>query len=150
MSSPLILSWNRCRPALALAGMALLLATPPARARDNLANTIPSLYGGDGITLAPPTSGFSHAAHFTDEALVELNQLNSSITSNLGHVALSSTVAGYTFDMELGVPVRSTDSFGPILTERAETLGKYKVNVGCEYARVDSRKFKATTSTTSR
>jgi hypothetical protein len=129
------------RPALAVAGLALLLATPPAQARDNLANAIPALYGGDGITLAPPEMGFSHAAHFTDEALIELNELNSSITTNLGRVALSSTVAGYTFDMELGVPVRSSNSFGPILTERAETLGKYKLNLGCEYSRVDFKKF---------
>jgi hypothetical protein len=136
-----ILSWNRFRPALAVAGLALLLTASPAHARDNLVNAIPSLYGGDGITLAPPSSGFSHEAHFTAEALTELNQLNSSITTNLGHVALSSTVAGYTFDMELGVPVRSTNSFGPILTERAETLGKYKLNVGCEYSRVAFKKF---------
>ena len=43
--------------------------------------------------------------------------------------------------MELGVPVRSSDSFGPILTERAETIGKYNLNVGCEYARVDFKQF---------
>jgi hypothetical protein len=68
--------WSRFRAALAVTGVALLLTAPVARARDNLANAIPSLYGGDGITLAPPTSGFSHAAHFTDEALVELNELH--------------------------------------------------------------------------
>ena len=136
-----ILPWNRLGPALAVAGLALLLTASPAGARDNLVNAIPSLYGGDGITLAPPTSGQSHEAHFTAEALTELNELNSSITANLGHIALSSTVAGYTFDMELGVPVRSTNSFGPILTERAETLGKYKLNVGCEYSRVNFKKL---------
>jgi hypothetical protein len=137
-----MLLWRRFPAALAVASLAaFLLGTPGARAKDNLANAIPSLYGGDGITLAPPEMGFSHAAHFTDEALVELNELNSGITANLGRVALSSTVAGYTFDMELGVPVRSTDSFGPILSERAETLGKSKLNVGCEYARVAFKEF---------
>ena len=123
MSLIRILLCHGFRAALAVAGPALLLTTPAAHARDNLARTISSLYGGDGITLAPPTSGFSHAAHFTDEALTELNDLNSSIAATWPRGA---QLHGRRLHLRHGarVPVRSSNSFGPILTERAETLGR--------------------------
>ena len=41
-------------------------------------NLIPSLYGGDGILLEP-SDIFDHSAHFTEDSLVELNQLSQGI-----------------------------------------------------------------------
>ena len=121
-------------------GCALLAAlawAAPAPAED-LVDLLPSLYGGDGITLDTTSA---HNAHFNGASLTQLAQLNNEITANLGLLALNSTVGGYTFDMELGVPVRSSNSFGPILSERAETMGQWKLNFGCQANQVKFKKF---------
>src|SRR5262249_38891540 len=49
---------------------------------------------------------------------------------------LSSPASGftYTFDPTLGVFTRSTESFGPIFAERAETIGRNKFSVGFTYS----------------
>ena len=119
--------------------MVLLLAgfaVPTARAGD-LADLLGELYGGDGITLAPT----GHQAHFTGESLVELNTFSEDLTSALGGFAANSTVSSYTFDLELGVPVRTSDSLGPIVSERATTIGGRRVNVGFSYNRIDYKHF---------
>jgi hypothetical protein len=41
----------------------------------------------------------------------------------------------YTFDPSAGVFVRSSESFGPILTERADTIGRNKLSVGFTFQR---------------
>ncbi len=121
----------------------LLAALAPAGARaDDLSTLVTSLYGGDGIMLDTTTfNGTSHAPHFNSSSLEELNQLGSSLSSKLGFLALNSTAASFTFDFETGVPVRTTDSLGPILAERAETIGEHRLSVGFTYARVDYKYF---------
>src|SRR6266852_3970387 len=42
----------------------------------------------------------------------------------------------YTFDASAGVYVRSSQSFGPILSERADTIGGHKLSVGGTYQRI--------------
>ena len=64
--------------------------------------------------------------------------------AGLGIFAFNSTVSSYTFDLELGVPVRSTESLGPILSERATTLGARRLNVGFSYNRIDFKRFEGT------
>lgn len=121
--------------------LGLTLASPAfAGEAKHMEDVIPSLYTEDGVPGVQLQLG-GHQPHFTEGALVELNRLNEDITSTLGLLALNSTVSGYTFDMELGVPVRNTESFGPILSERAETLGQNRLNVGCQASRADFRKF---------
>jgi hypothetical protein len=124
--------------------LAVLVAVgdPATAAAGDLKNAIRDLYGGNGITLQPSPPGFpSHAPHFTTASLSGLESLGSSITSSITSVALPSTVSGFTFDIERGVPVRTTDSLGPLLAERAPTLGAGKLNVGFFYTRVDFKKF---------
>ena len=106
-----------------------------------LADVVTNLYGGQGILLQPPPQGFSHAAHFFASSLQGLDALNSSITSSLGFLAFNSTVTGFTFDIEQGVPVRTTESFGPLLAERASTVGAGKFNLGFTYTRIDFTRF---------
>lgn len=43
------------------------------------------------------------------------------------------TGVSFTFDRKLGVMTRSLESFGPILSDRAETLGGHKLAVGFTY-----------------
>jgi len=75
-----------------------------------------------------------HAAHFGSQpgAQATLTQLNRSIAAQLATFPLGSSSGGftYTFDPELGVFNRSTDSFGPIFAERALTAGKGKFSFG--------------------
>jgi hypothetical protein len=70
-----------------------------------------------------------------------LETLNTGLTSNLGFFAFNSTVAGFAFDIERGIPVRTTESLGPLLSERAPTLGAGKLNVAFAYTRLDFKRF---------
>ena len=106
-----------------------------------LSTLLTDLYGGDGILLATPPSGFNHSPHFSASSLDDLNSLSEELTSALGFFAFNSTVSSYTFDLERGVPVRTTDSLGPILSERATTLGARRLNVGFSYNRIDFKRF---------
>ena len=115
---------------------AWLGAAAPAPA--SLANLLPGLFDAD-IFLAPPGGNFpSHETHFVDEGSVlraTSARLNESLAIQLATFPFASSAGGftYTFDEELGVFTRSTDSFGPLYTERAQTLGKGKWNVGFTY-----------------
>ena len=48
---------------------------------------------------------------------------------------------GLSFDLERGIPIRTTESLGPLLTERATTLGARRLDVGLTYTRIDFTKF---------
>jgi hypothetical protein len=96
--------------------------------RRKLALLIPNLYGPTGLTLPNPT----HQAHFDSSFQQNFGPLNTAIASQLTSLPIPSPASGlvYTFDKTLGVYTRSARSFGPILAERAETIGKDKFAVG--------------------
>jgi hypothetical protein len=127
-------------PALILS---VSLFSPTALAAD-LENFITDLYGGDGITMAVDPGFFSHEAHFTADSLEALEALNSAITSAVGFSAFNSPASGVTFDLSTGIPVATEDSLGPLLTERASTIGKNRLNVAFSYTRVDFSRFEGT------
>ncbi len=102
----------------------------------NVADVVRDLYGGDGITLEDVGGPFSHTAHFTAASLESLDDLSSAINSSAGIFSFNSTVTGFTFDIERGVPVRTTESLGPLLAERAPTLGKNKLSFAFSYTRI--------------
>ncbi len=107
-----------------------------AQQKDKLADFLPGLYG-PGITLADPsTAGFpTHAAHFLKASQDSLRQFNTSLITQLTALPLSSPASGFTYmvDPNLGTMTRSAQSFGPILAERAETIGKKRLNIGFSY-----------------
>jgi hypothetical protein len=125
----------------ALFGVSLLLGIPYSAAaqsfnlRDLLTDFLRS-----GITLAPPPAGFpSHSAHFigaSSPQFLALQQFNTELGVQLSSFPLPSSAGGFTyqFDPALGVLTRASDSFGPIYAERADTLGKGKVNLGINYS----------------
>jgi hypothetical protein len=91
-----------------------------------------------GITLAPPPAGFSHSAHFIgadSPQFQALGQFNTDLAAQLSSFPLASSAGGFTykFDPALGILTRTTDSFGPIYAERADTIGSGKFNVGLNY-----------------
>lgn len=117
-------------------GFGLILAQSTSAKRLN--DVIPSLYGGDGITL----DNSFHRAHFpSDELTQDLNDLNSEISSALNLVTPGAAVASFTFDLEEAVFVQTTESLGPTVAERPQTIGKGKINFGATYTRLDFKRF---------
>jgi hypothetical protein len=119
---------------------ALFLAAADTRARD-LEDFLIDLYGGDGLSLVSNPIRPSDNEDFADESLQALDALGSVLASNLSVFSLNSAVPGYTFDLALGVPVRTTQSLGPLIAERAETLGARKLNLAFSYTRLDFKRF---------
>jgi hypothetical protein len=106
-----------------------------------LADFITDLYGGEGITL-PPAPGIpenvasAHVPHFTGEQqIAQLNALSNGLLSGVGVFALNSTVTGLSFDLSQGVPVTTQDSLGPLLAERATTVGDGRITFGFGYSK---------------
>jgi len=133
---------HRLKVVLMLLAVAAIGVSPKLAGAGGLQDTIKNLYGGDGILLAPPPpGGFSHAPHFQAASLQGLDRLSGALSSGLGVLALSSSVTGFTFDIERGVPVRTTESLGPLLAERAPTLGARKLNVAFSYTHLDFKRF---------
>jgi hypothetical protein len=98
---------------------------------------LPNLFGSQGLTLAN-SAAFPHYAHYIGTAQETLNQgVGTAIATQLATLPLISPSSGFTYkyDADSGVFVRSTTSFGPIYTERAETIGRGKLTFGISYQR---------------
>ena len=124
---------------VALAGVSLLCAGM-AQAQAKLALLIPDLYGPTGLkvdSLAVLPDGSTHTAHFNSSFQESFTPFNTAIATQLASVQIPSPASGFTyaFDSSLGVFKRSTESFGPILSDRAETIGHKKLSVGFHYQR---------------
>jgi hypothetical protein len=109
-----------------------------AQSSGKLALLIPTLYGPNGLFVdsdARLPDGSTHTAHFNSAFQTEFTQFNIALASQLAAVPLPSPASGftYTFDSATGVFQRSTESFGPILAERAETIGKRKFTFGVSF-----------------
>lgn len=123
---------------LAVAVATLVAGPAAAQSSDKLAFLIPTLYGPSGLVVdseARLPSGETHSAHFNSAFQTEFTQFNIALASQLAAVPLPSSASGFTYELDptLGVFQRSTQSFGPILAERAETIGKRKFSVGFSY-----------------
>ena len=129
-----------------LMGLFLLAFCIPGHAEHvsgDLADFITDLYGGEGI-FRPPAPDIpeniadAHVPHFTGEAQIQqLNALSNGLLAGVGVFALNSTVTGLAFDIAEGVPVTTQDSLGPLLSERATTLGDGRLTFGFGYSRQD-------------
>lgn len=118
------------------------LASPAAlqAQESSLAFLIPNLYGPRGLIVdseARLPDGSTHSAHFNSAFQAEFTQFNVSLASQLASVPLPSPASGFTYELDtaLGVFKRSTQSFGPILSDRAETIGRNKASFGLNYQR---------------
>ena len=99
---------------------------------------LPNLYGPTGLTLFNNNSTFTHFAHFVGSAQTTLNQtLSTAIATQLAILPIISPASGFTYkyDSSAGAFVRTSSSFGPIYTERAETIGRGKISFGISYQR---------------
>jgi hypothetical protein len=130
--------------------IALLASVQPARAQDpynvtvnvtELSRIFTELYGPEGLvvnSLAALAGGVSHSAHFNSGFESEFSQFGTALTGQIVSLPLPAPASGFTyqFDESLGVFTRSTSSFGPILAERADTIGARRVSVGFAYQRL--------------
>src|SRR4051812_16839752 len=128
------------RVAILLLAVAALAAPAGAAAQSFHLRDLLTDFLREGITLAPPSGNFpSHEAHFIGEDSPQfqaMQQFNGLIANQLSSFPLASSAGGfaYTYDPALGVFVRSTESFGPVYAERADTLGKGRFNLGLNYS----------------
>jgi hypothetical protein len=129
---------------LMLGILVVLAAAPPASAQapfnlytpvTRLATMFTDLFGPSGLvvdSLATLPGEQPHAAHFTSDFQFDFSQFSTAIVSQLVSVPLPSPGGGFTFEFDpsLGVFRRTTQGFGPILTDRVETIGARRVSVG--------------------
>jgi hypothetical protein len=99
------------------------------------------LYGPNGLVVnsnVPLPSGATHSSHFNSGFESEFSQFGTALTSQIVSLPLPPPASGFTyeFDPALGVFQRTTTSFGPILSERAETIGARRVSIGFAYQRL--------------
>jgi hypothetical protein len=111
--------------------------TAPVR---SLATIFTDLYGPRGLvvdSLATLPGEQPHTAHFTSDFQFNFTQFGTALVSQLVSVPLPSPAGGFTFqfDPTLGVFQRTTESFGPILADRADTIGARRLTVGFAYQR---------------
>jgi hypothetical protein len=116
---------------------------PAPQLSADLICVVPQVYGPGGLVgnnhggpLAPTETGdFKHTVHFRDAALASLNPLTAQIGTQLSQLPFASPASGFlfTFNPATGVQTQITQSFGPILSERAQTIGRRKLFVGVSY-----------------
>jgi hypothetical protein len=101
----------------------------------NLATLFTELYGPNGLVVdseATLPGEQPHSAHFNSSFQSDFSQFSTALVDQFVNVPLPSPASGFTyrFDPSLGVFQRTTQSFGPILAERAETIGAKHVSFG--------------------
>jgi hypothetical protein len=118
----------------------LFAGLPLAVAQDNekLVLLIPHIYGPNGLHVnsqAVNLDGTTHIAHFNDDFQRQFAGFNTALAGQLTALRLPSPAAGftYTLDLSTGLQQRTTQSFGPLQTERAETIGKNNLSFGFYY-----------------
>jgi len=118
--------------ALALVASMPLMAQTCSNSQytNTLICTLPQLFEPGGLTLLNP----NHYAHFADNSESQFRPLNQGIGQELSILPLGSAGSGTTFRVDSeGHAVPTEDSLGPILTERANVIGKKAFTLGIAY-----------------
>jgi hypothetical protein len=118
--------------------LCMILSAGTAAAQDrpsSLATLFEDIFGPRGLVVASQdvaVDGTTHAAHFNSAFQSDFRLVNIALTSQLAAIPLPSPASGFTyrFDPATGTFQRSTRSFGPILADRGETIGKGRMAFG--------------------
>jgi Putative MetA-pathway of phenol degradation len=114
-----------------------ILGSAAMRSSDLLC-IVPQVYGPGGLVGidngGPLTATRFHEVHFQASSINSFGPINAEIGVQLSQVPLASPVSGFIFAN--GVMQEAT-SFGPVLADRAETLGKRRIFVGASYEYFD-------------
>jgi hypothetical protein len=109
-----------------------------AKRSSDLVCIVPQVYGPGGLVGVdnggPLTATKFHEVHFQASSINSFSPINAEIGVQLSQVPLASPVSGFIFAN--GVMQEAT-SFGPVLADRAETLGKRRIFVGASYEYFD-------------
>jgi len=109
-----------------------------AKRSSDLVCIVPQVYGPGGLVGTdnggPLTATRFHEVHFQASSINSFGPINAEIGVQLSQVPLASPVSGFIFAN--GVMQEAT-SFGPVLADRAETLGKRRIFVGASYEYFD-------------
>ena len=138
------------RLTIAIAALALLADPAAAHAQQpynvtvnitELSRIFADLYGPGGLVVnsaADLAGGVSHSGHFNSGFESEFSQFGTALTSQIVSLPLPPPASGFTYQLDpgLGVFVRSTTSFGPILSERADTIGARRFAIGFAFQRL--------------
>lgn len=127
-----------------LAGVETSQAQEPYNVTVNvteLSRIFTDLYGPGGLvvnSLSALAGDVSHSAHFNSGFESEFSQFGTALTGQIVSLPLPAPASGFTYEFDPGVGVftRSTSTFGPILAERADTIGARRVSLGFAYQRL--------------
>ncbi len=116
----------------------LSASLPPANActgKTNLLCAVPNIYGPYGLVLPHPGVATSFASTFQTSFAATATQLTL--------LPLANPASGfvYEYDPQTGLYSRTTQSLGPVLTERGETIGRHKFAFGGSYQRFRFQKL---------
>lgn len=119
--------------------LAVLVSLAAESSAWDLEDLVEQLYTEDGVPAITLAGGDTKSYELENE----LKILNSQIGTELSDVRLNSGVAnvGIQFDLETGVSVRTTETFGPIYAERAQTIGRRRLQIGVSYSRFNFEEF---------
>ena len=111
---------------------------PCAHANGKLACVIPQEYGADtpfAFSQAGLFANQGHEGHFDTSILDAFRPLTADIGRQANLLPLASPSSGFvlTYDSSLKTFVTSNTSLGPILGERAETVGRHRLFIGFSY-----------------
>ena len=101
--------------------------------------TIPQVYGGFGLGSGPtaPLRADGHEAHFEGDFLSSFGPINEAVGIQVSQLPIASPSSGITFvydpSLKTFAPSTEESSLGPILGERANTIGKNKIYVAFSF-----------------
>src|SRR4051812_1433058 len=123
---------------LASIGVPQRATAQQAQTPGKLATLFQDVFGPTGLVVnseAVLPDGSTHSAHFNSAFQSNFTQFNVALVSQLTALLLPSPASGFTyaFDSATGTFRRTTRSFGPILSDRADTIGRGRLSVGFNY-----------------
>jgi hypothetical protein len=136
--------------------LCLLLSTPGAVVAQGLRGKISELFifgsGEEALFLAGtadpdnPVAIQAHSDHFVPSAVGSnatlIGFLTNAVGTSIAAIPISATSSGTTFRFEGGVPVQTSTSPGPIIGERAQTLGRGRVFVGASVTELNFKSLR--------
>lgn len=102
----------------------------------NLICLIPQIYGPFGLSSQGPLLATGHAAHFDNDFVAQFRPISTAVGTQLSSLPLASPSSGITFVYDPALKTFSPateQTLGPILGERADTIGRNRVYVGFSY-----------------
>jgi hypothetical protein len=119
-----------------LAASAVQAQTPPPDLSTLMRNQILDIWlsrtpDGSRILIDPPDA----AALRNTSPFTLVTQIEQQIGTHLTSLPIGSSSGGFTYsyDRRYGTFTRTTETFGPAFAERAQTLGRHRLNFGASY-----------------